>query len=372
MNMQTARFGRRTAIAAAVTEALLSLLPSGCARHEPVSSAPQSDTCKVDPDGTAHVTRVVPVPGTISPEAQKFISRPGPSGPPPSLAQQRAHTDAFRMGRAAEARRLFPVNVRGEMIGGVRCDVITPLKVPESKQHHVLINVHGGGFVTDSGSLVEGIPIAYLTQTTVVSVYYRLAPEHPFPAAVDDTVAVYRDLLKTYKPQNMGLFGTSAGAILTPEVAVALKHRGLPLPAALGVFSGTGDMSQPGDSRALYTIWGFSGFLRAPSKKPRHDPYVGSHDPKDPVLSPVYADLRGFPSALFISSTRDLLLSGTSILHRAFLRAGAEAEIVVFEALPHAFWYDYHLPETTEALNIMANFFGRRVGSRGQGIGSRG
>ena len=204
--------------------------------------------------------------------------------------------------------------------------------------------------------------MAYLTQTEVVSVYYRLAPEYPFPAAVDDTVAVYRELLKAHKLQNLGLFGTSAGAVLTGEVAVALRHKGLPLPAALGVFSGTGDMSQPGDSRSLYTIWGFSGYLTPPSKKPRHDPYVGTHDPKDPVLSPVYADLRGFPPALFVTSTRDLLLSGTSILHRAFLRAGAEAEIVVFEALPHAFWYDYHLPETTEALNIMAKFFDRNVG----------
>lgn len=360
--MQTSRFGRRNLIAAATAEALLTLLPSACARQEPASSVPEPDTCKVDSDGTAHVTRLVPVPGTISPEAQKFISRPGPSGPPPSLAEQRAHTDAFRMSRAAEARKLFPVNVTGETIGGVQCDVIRPLKTPPAKRNRVLISVHGGGFVTDSGSLVEGIPIAYLTQTEVVSVYYRLAPEHPFPAAVDDTVAVYRELLKTYKPQAMGLFGTSAGAILTGEVAVALRHQGLPMPAALGIFSGTGDMSQPGDSRALYTIWGFSGYLRPPSRKPHQDPYIGTTNPKDAVLSPVYADLTGFPPALFISSTRDLLLSGTSILHRAFLRAGCQAEIVVFEALPHAFWYDYHLPETTEALNIMAKFFERRVG----------
>jgi epsilon-lactone hydrolase len=360
--MATNNFGRRTVITASLVEALLRLAPPGLAQSERGRFVPETDSCEMDPDGTAHVTRVVPVPGTISPEAQKFISRPGPSGPPPSLAEQRAHTDAFRIGRAAEARRLFPVKVKGATIGGVRCDVITPLNMPPANQHRVLINVHGGGFVTDSGSLVEGIPIAHLARTTVVSVYYRLAPEHPFPAAVDDTVAVHQELLKTYKPQNMGLFGTSAGAILTGEVAVALRHRGIPLPAALGVFSGTGDMSQPGDSRSLYTIWGFSGYLKPPSKRSRHDPYVGSHNPKDPVLSPIYADLRGFPSALFITSTRDLLLSGTSNLHRAFLRAGAPAEIVVFEALPHAFWYDYHLPETTEALNIMAKFLDKNLG----------
>jgi epsilon-lactone hydrolase len=332
------------------------------AGQQPTPRVPQADTCTVDFDGTAHVTRVVPVPETISPEARKAISWPGPSGPDKPLAEQRAGTDKFRMGRAAEARRLYPVTVEEKTLGGVRCDIITPLAVPADKKDRVLINVHGGGFVTDSGSLVEGIPIAYLTQTKVVSVYYRLAPEHPFPAAVEDTVAVYKELLKAYKPRNMALFGTSAGAILTGEVAVELRHEGLPLPAALGIFSGTGDLSQTADSESLYTIWGFGGNLAVPSKQQHAGPYVGHTNPRDPVLSPLYADLHGMPPTLFVTSTRDLLLSGTTILHRAFLRAGDDAQLVVFEALPHAFWYDYHLPETQEALGFMASFFDSKVG----------
>ncbi len=156
------------------------------------SAVPQTDTCTVDADGTAYITRVVPVPQTISPEAQKFISRPGPSRPEPTLAERRASTDKFRIGRAEEARKLYPVDIKEETMGGVRCDVIKPLNPPAAKRDRVLINVHGGGFNSDSGSLVEGIPIANLTATTVVSVYYRLAPEYPFPAAVDDTVAVYQ------------------------------------------------------------------------------------------------------------------------------------------------------------------------------------
>ena len=360
-------------ITIAFIPALLLLLPPiGVASLDQNTSAtsatsaggvPPADTCTVDSDGTAHVTRVVPVPQTISPEAQKFISRPGPSGPEPTLAERRANTDKFRIGRAEEARKLYPVDVKEETIGGVRCDVIRPLNPPAAKRDRVLINVHGGGFNSDSGSLVEGIPIANLTRTTVVSVYYRLAPEHPFPAAVDDTEAVYKQLLKTYKPAKMGLFGTSAGAILTAEVAVRLRHDRLPLPGVLGVFSGTGDMSRPGDSQALYTIWGFGGPLRPPSKESHASPYSGSTDPKDPVLNPIYADARGFPPTLFVTSTRDLLLSGTADLHRAFLRAGVDAELVVFEALPHAFWYDYHLPETKEALGIMAKFFDKKLGA---------
>ena len=126
--------------------------------------------------------------------------------------------------------------------------VITPTQIPAGKVDRVLINVHGGGFNSDSGSLTETIPVAFMTQTKVVAVLYRLAPEHPFPASVDDTIAVYRELLKTYKPEKIVLYGTSAGAILTAEVAVRLKQLGLPLPKALGIFSGMGDFSQAGDS----------------------------------------------------------------------------------------------------------------------------
>lgn len=122
--METAKVGRRTVIAASMVETLLRLAPPGLANGAPHPFVPQTDSCTMDPNGTAHVTRVVPAPGTISPQAQRFISRPGPQGPPPSLARQRADTDAFRIGRAAEARKLFPVDVAGRTIGGVRCDVM--------------------------------------------------------------------------------------------------------------------------------------------------------------------------------------------------------------------------------------------------------
>ncbi len=214
---------------------------------------PQANSAKIDPDGTAHITRVIPVPDTVSPEGRKMLSRqPGPEAK--SLAESRSRTDAFRKGRAEQAQKLYPVRIEEKTIGDVRTDIVSPMDIPEAKRDRVLINVHGGGFVTDSGSLVEGIPIANLTKTTVVSVYYRLAPENPFPAAVDDTVAVYKELLKSHTPAHIGLFGTSAGAILTAEVAVKLKQLGLPLPAALGIFSGTGDLGGvrrfPGDIHA--------------------------------------------------------------------------------------------------------------------------
>src|SRR6202011_2604589 len=196
--------------------------------------------------------------------------------------------------------------------------IVTPLVTPADKANRVVINLHGGGFTSDSGSLTESIPVANLTQTKVVSVLYRLAPEHPFPAAVDDVVAVYKELLKTYKPQSIGIFGTSAGGILTCEVAVKLKQAGLPLPGAMAVLSALGDFSRVSDSRQLFTLDGFPGSLQP--TEPGHlpdDAYVGKTDRRDPVLSPVFADLKGMPPTLFVSGTRDMLLGDTSTLHRA-------------------------------------------------------
>jgi monoterpene epsilon-lactone hydrolase len=327
------------------------------------SAAPDPDSATFDPDGTAHITRVVPMPATVSPEAQQWLKEIEHEGPhSKDLAEIRSGTDAWRKRDSAEALRLYPVKVEEKIIAGVRTDIITPLDVPDSERRRVLINLHGGGFISDSGSLIEGIPIAYLTKTKVVSVYYRLAPENPFPAAVDDVVAVYKELLKTYQPRSIGIFGTSAGAILTGEVAVKLKQSGLPLPAALGMFSTLADFSRPSDSQQLFSLNGFSGDIAPQSSDRPHDErYVGKTDPKDPVLSPLFADLRGLPPSLLVTSTRDLLLSNTSIFHRALLRAGVNSQLVVFEALPHAFWYHFQLPETKEALQIMANFFDRNV-----------
>jgi acetyl esterase/lipase len=89
---------------------------------------------------------------------------------------------------------------------------------------------------------------------------------------------------------------------------------------------------------------------------------VASADPKDPVLSPIYGDLHGLPPTLFVTSGRDLLLSGTVNLHRAYLNAGVDARLVVFDALPHAFWYDPLLPEAIEANHMMAEFFVKELG----------
>jgi acetyl esterase/lipase len=351
-----------TAVAWMTVVAVSLALPAAYVQQPQERVIPQSDTSFIDGDGTAHVTRVVPVPTTITPAAQKVVARSMSDSPPPeSLAEHRAHTDAWQTRAAAESRAIYPVNIAADTIAGIPVRIVTPLTIPPDKTNRVLLNVHGGGFIVDSGSLSETIPLANLTRTKVVAVLYRLAPEHPFPAAVDDTVAVYKELLKTYRPQNIGLYGTSAGAVLTGEVASKLKQLSLPLPAALGIFSGLGDFSRQGDSAAIYGLFGLSGPIDPPKELPGLE-YVASTNPQDPVLSPLYADLRGLPPTLFLTSTRDLLLSGTTILHRAYLRAGVDAQLVVFEGLTHAFWNDPGLPESKDADQLMADFFDKHLG----------
>ena len=328
----------------------------------PPSHQAATGSSRIAQDGTAYVTRIVPVPTTVSPEAQHSLARVVSDADTPStLEQRRTGTDRWQAGAGQASAKLYPVHIAADTIAGIPVRLITPLTLTPEKRDRILINLHGGGFNSDSGSLTESIPIANLSGIPVVAVLYRLAPEHPFPAALDDAVAVYRELLKTHAPSHIGIYGTSAGAILTAEVTAKLKQLNLPLPAATGIFSGMGDLSQPGDSIALFALNGLSGHLNPPDPHTRDTAYLGSTNPRDPILSPLYSDLSGLPPTLFITSGRDLLLSGTTVLHRAYLRAGVDAQLVVFEALPHAFWNDPALPESKEADAIMAAFLAKHL-----------
>jgi acetyl esterase/lipase len=319
------------------------------------AAVPNPDTTALDPDGTAHISRILPLPKTVSPEAQALLATgaswcPGPRSPAAKKLIEKA-------------RELYPVNIEEDkMVGGVKTKFVTPASgVPADKKDRVLINLHGGGYTVDSGSYVESIPIANLTKTLVVSVDYRLAPQNVFPAAVDDVIAVYKELLKTYKPGNIAIYGTSAGAGLTAQAVVRIRKDRLPQPGALGFFSGNGDANNPTDSSAMYSTSGLVG-AQVPQTGNQRSVYLGEHDPKDPLASPILADLKGFPPTLCMTGTRDTALVGTSNFNRALRRAGVDTELVVFDSMPHAFWYTTGVPESTEALDIQARFFDRHLG----------
>ncbi len=249
------------------------------------------------------------------------------------------------------------VQMQAAAIAGVPVRIFTPAEMPVENRDRVLLNLHGGGFTVDAGSVTENVPIAAYARMTVVAARYRLAPEHPFPAAVDDAEAVYRALLADHTAERIGLYGTSAGACLCAQLLVRLRHTGLPLPRAFGFFTGTADLSRSGDSEY---------FFRPPgdptSIAEQFSAYVNDNDRLSPQLSPIFSDLKGLPPTLCITGTRDFMLSQTSLFHHALLRSGVDARLLVFEAMPHAHWIFLDLPESDQAFSAMASFFESHLG----------
>jgi len=180
-------------------------------RAQSQSAAADSYTT-FDSDGTAHIKRALPVPKTISPEARALMVSGDRWMPAPGSKESASFMEKMKA--------VYQVDVEATTFGGVKVWAVTPKRLAPEKRDRLLICLHGGGFTSDSGSLIESIPMAALTGTKVVSVLYRLAPQFPFPAAVEDSVAVYSAALKTHSPGKIAIYGTSAGAVLAAQTAV--------------------------------------------------------------------------------------------------------------------------------------------------------
>ena len=288
-----------------------------------------------------------PPPATLSDAGRAAMAAMARSPQPPDndVPARRGFLDKFQQDFGAAQAKRYPVDISSSTMAGVPVRLIKP-KGPAAPGNLVLLNVHGGGFNGDSGSLTENIPIAALTKIPVVAVLYRLAPEHPFPAAVDDALAVYKELLKTHRPSQIGLYGTSAGAIIGPQLIARLRQERLPLPAVLGVFSGDADFAHRGDSAAVLgdTAALYRGYVPAPRPL------------SDPLVSPSLGDVASFPPTLCLSSSRDFFLSSTANFCRRLELAGVENKLVVWDGLPHAFWAYMAIPESDEAFGVMAKW----------------
>jgi monoterpene epsilon-lactone hydrolase len=292
-----------------------------------------------------------PVPQTVSTAARAELARARDAAPA-SLEERREACARIQDELGSRQRDRYTVQIEERQIGGVPVHVFTPPHSSAEDGQPILVNFHGGGFVLDSGSMTENIPIAALSGLTVIAALYRCAPEFPFPAAVDDAEAVYRALLEKNPGRAIGLYGTSAGALLCAQLIVRLQSKGLRGPGVLGFFSGSADMSRAGDSEYFF----------APIEDPRPvaellAPYINGHDATDPAMSPLYSDLAEFPPTLCFAGTRDFMLSQTIIFHRALLRAGVDARLTVFEAMPHVHWCYLEAPESDEAFELAATFF---------------
>ena len=292
-----------------------------------------------------------PSPETVSATAREaLLNLPDATGPDDLQAHRAMCAELQRTLGGSQMER-HGVRMEESAIEGVPVRIYVP-PAKAGRPDGVLLNLHGGGFIVDAGSVTENVPVAACTGLPVISVRYRLAPEHPFPAALEDAERVYRQLLARHGASRVVLYGTSAGACLCAQLLVRLRDRQVPLPRALGFFSGTADLSRRGDSEFFFR----PERDRIPAVEQFFE-YVERHDRSSPQVSPIFADLNGFPPTLCIAGTRDFMLSQTSLFHRALLAAGVDARLLVFEAMPHAHWIFLDLPESDQAFRAMARFF---------------
>jgi epsilon-lactone hydrolase len=325
-----------------------------------------------DPASVHLSAMTVPFSSYASPQArQAFVDslKALQTSPAPAdLAGQRAFYGKFNDDMAAKQRAAYSVQVQHEVIGGVATDVVTPTAgIAKNNTDRVLINLHGGAFMWGSGSgaLVESVPIAAVGRIKVVAVDYRLAPENLFPAASEDVAAVYKALLAHYRPENIGIFGCSAGGILTAEAVAWFQTHGLPRPGAIGTFCGSGN-EFGGDSVQLADALNGkpAPAATAPGAPPPTAPYLAKAKRDDPLAYPAASAkvLAQFPPTLLIAGGRDFSASAVTTMHRQLVAQGVDAELFMFDGMWHAFFMNPDLPESRETYLIVTRFFDKHLG----------
>ncbi|GEM_PF-221265 len=256
---------------------------------------------------------------------------------------------------AANARKLaevLSVTVEPYTIAGVNVYYVTPPEIAPEHKNQLFVHLHGGAYVFNGGEAgtTEAVLLASRLKMPVISIDYRMPPKFPAPAAMDDVVAVWKQLLEDRSATSMAMGGTSAGGGLTMTSVQRFKELGLPLPGALFLGTPASDVNKVGDSR--YINEGIDRNLVAWEGIPYEalKLYASNYDLKNPYVSPIYGNFTHFPPTYLISGTRDLLLSDTVRVHRALQRAGVEVDLNIYEGQSHA---DYlvvlNAPESYEA-----------------------
>ena len=349
--------------------AVMSILGAGAAAAAVTAAA----SAHVDPRGVAHLPALgVPPSRFMSPQARReFIRLFGhPADAPPingNIALIRAYYGRFNSALVARARRLYPVSITREVMNGVRTEVIEPRAgVAAQNRNRVLINLHGGAFLwgAGSGGEIESIPIAGVGRIKVVTVDYREGPEYKFPAASEDVAAVYRALLRRYRPRDIGIYGCSAGGILTAESVAWFEKAGLPIPGAIGTFCSSAS-EFGGDSAYLaFALTGQPPLPGARSGKLTMSPYFSNASLADPLVLPIDSTkvLCEFPPTLLIGGSRDFSVSSMFHTQAVLSDLGVDAQLHVWDGMWHSFFIDPDLPESQQAYRVIAGFFARHLG----------
>jgi acetyl esterase/lipase len=267
---------------------------------------------------------------------------------------------------ARRARRLFgtPRLLRWLRTRGVRIDLVRHRDVsgewitPEASSAGVILYFHGGGYVACSAANDRPLTaaLARLTRRRVFSVDYRLAPEHRFPAALDDAVAAYQWLLtQDVRPQSLALAGQSAGGGLVLCTLLRLRDEGVPLPACAVSICPWTDLAATGESLRFNN--GRCATFRPENMGQFAQAYLGDASPLSPYASPVFGDLGSLPPILLQVSSTELLLDDARRVHDKILGVGGVSRLQIFDGLFHT-WHtmDGFVPEARAALEQAAAF----------------
>ncbi len=290
--------------------------------------------------------RTLPPPAGASAELRASIA----STPQPDVAAGRAFAtdinwDTIIAARAneraidlAQLGNTLALTIEADEIAGVPVYDVTPKRIDPAFEGALFLYVHGGAYVFGGGtaSVGEAAIIASRAGIRTISVDYRMPPAHPFPAALEDTLAVYKEVVEDVSASAVAIGGTSAGGGLALAAVHQFKTLGLELPGAIYAGTPWADLTKTGDT--LFTNEGidrvlvtYDGLLGAAARL-----YAGGRDLKDPLLSPVYGDFTGFPATYLVTGTRDMFLSDTARTHRRLRESGVVAELNVYEGLSHA------------------------------------
>jgi epsilon-lactone hydrolase len=349
----------------------LLVLQSGPALSQPLLP-PKVD---VEPDGTVHMpAQSVPVSGFLSPEGKAYLTEHLRNLQRPEMLVQENGVPRLLAGYIARQRELFAVDREETTIGGVHAYVYTPRGgIAAENRDRVLMELHGGGFrdCWPACAELESMPIAALGRIKVVSLDYRQGPEQRHPAASEDVAAAYGELLKSHRPENIGIYGCSAGGMLTAMSVAWFQRHGLPRPGAIGILcSGAASVDGGafgGDASYTTLPLGEGRVLPAGAAgNPVPMDYFADTDADDPLVAPASSPdvLALFPPTLLVTGTRSFELSNAVYTHAQLVKHGVAAELHVWEGMFHGFFYNPDVPESRESYDVIVNFFAKRLGKQ--------
>jgi acetyl esterase/lipase len=271
---------------------------------------------------------------------------------------------AKRKARIELLRYLVPRNITTSLIqvGDIPAEWVSPLFTSDE---YILLYLHGGGYTSGSPALHRDLVhrIARAGGMTALSIAYRLAPEHPFPAALEDALFAYRWLLQQgYPPEKIALAGDSAGGGLCAALLLTLRDTGEPLPAAAALLSPWTDLTMSTESDQ--ELEARDAQLTKRGLLEMADAYRGTHAADEPLISPLFAELHGLPPLLILAGTDEMLLDDSVLFADKAGEAGVEVTLQIRENMGHVYpAFAMIIPEGRQAIRFIGAFIRRHTGN---------